>query len=288
MQTQPATDFATFAERHARRLAQVADLFTGNHTEADQVTVDAFTAMFRIWPSVAGGSDPLAAARRCLTATYLRDARKRGQAGQQAAALELADDFGAAPKLPRGADASWEAVLDLSPRDRAVLVWRLFEQLPDSAVARTLATPPSLVARSGRRGLDHVGMTVGRAADEIAREHVVLGTALTRKEAVYEQAVLVPISGFSMVVRSPDKSVVLNVTASVQVVPDGFTVVPPCRGQRLRDASADLLDAGLKPVIQRASTISDKLPQPPVTFQGVDSGRLVPIGSQVSLFVPSF
>ena len=112
-------------------------------------------------------------------------------------------------------------------------------------------------------------------------ERVVLGTAVNRTDAGYEQTLLVPVSGFSMVVRSPDRSVVVDVAASMRVVPDGFTVVPPCRGQRLRDAAADLAEADLKLVVDQASTLSDKHGQPPVTFQNVDSGQLVPAGSRI-------
>ncbi len=128
------------------------------------------------------------------------------------------------------------------------------------------------------------------APDEVGEvgDRVVLGTAVSRTDAGYEQTLLVPGSGFSMVVRSPDRSVVVEVAASMRVVPDGFTVVPPCRGQRLRDAAADLADARLKLVVDQASTLSGNRGQPPVTFQNIDSGQLVPIGSRIELFVPSF
>ncbi len=115
----------------------------------------------------------------------------------------------------------------------------------------------------------------------------VLGTALNRTHGVYEQTVVVPSSGFLMVVRSPRQSVVRDVVGSVRVVPEGFTVVPACGGQRLGDAFAALLAAGLKPAVNRVSTASERLGQPPVKYQDVDSGQLVPVGSEVALFVPS-
>ncbi len=461
MRPPPATDFDAFAVRHLRRLVQVADLLTGDRVEADRVVVDAFVVLSRTWPSRVDSQAQLGAARRCLAVAARRSPRWRGSTGQEAA-LELADEFGAAAETPEGADAVWQAVLDLAPRDRMVLVWHLFEQLPASAVAQAVGAPALVVGRRVRRGLDQVGMTVGLAAeDEIAGrrdasgrdrvatqvaacleqhhrgeadvepllarirtgtagisprrsrtrpallaaaaaglvlvlvlasvvavrwwpdqpdaravlptlpsfpvappgtrlvgygdvavavptdwEHnavscgsegpdtviypdaavegrcatspgassitfadpppypspyraapvevgevgdrVVLGTAVSRTDAGYEQTLLVPVSGFSMVVRSPDRSVVVEVAASMRVVPDGFTVVPPCRGQRLRDAAADLADARLKLVVDQASTLSDNRGQPPVTFQNVDSGQLVPIGSRIELFVPSF
>jgi len=86
--------------------------------------------------------------------------------------------------------------------------------------------------------------------DEIAGRRV-LGAAPTRPKVAYEQTVIVPSSGFWMVVRTPQRSVVREIVASIQEVPRGFTIVPPCRGQRLRDASAELIAAGLKPVTTR-------------------------------------
>jgi len=457
MRPPPATDFDAFAVRHLRRLAQVADLLTGDRVEADRVVVDAFIVMSRTWPGRVDSQAQLRAARRSLAVSARRTHRRRGSTGQEAA-LVLADELGTAAATPEGADAVWQAVLDLAPRDRMVLVWHLFEQLPDSAVAQAVGAPALVVGRRVRRGLDQVGMTVGpttedeiagrrdaggrdqvaaqvaacleqhhrgevdvepllarirtgtagissrrsrtrpallagaaavlvlasvvavrwwpdqpdaraalptlpsfpvappgtrlvgygdvavavptrwehnavscgsegsdtviypdaavegrcatspgassitfadpppypspyRAApDEVGEvgDRVVLGTAVSRTDAGYEQTLLVPGSGFSMVVRSPDRSVVVEVAASMRVVPDGFTVVPPCRGQRLRDAAADLADARLKLVVDQASTLSGNRGQPPVTFQNIDSGQLVPIGSRIELFVPSF
>ncbi|MBA2774495.1 MAG: hypothetical protein H0U36_10700 [Nocardioidaceae bacterium] len=452
-----AADFDGFVGSHVQRLARVADLLTSDRAEADRMVVAAFARLYRVWPSVARSRDPLAAARRQLVSAYVRGARRR-TSGRGQPALQLADGIGAASDQVRVTDV-WEAVLDLTPRQRSVLVLRLFEGLTDGAVARTMAMPTFVVARSARTALQHVSMTADlapvdeiagqryaegreRAAVEVAEclsEHHrgeadaadlvakirdaaravtphrsrrvpilvagtaavlvlaavvaprwwgqpsdtptttvtapvlpsapsgtrlvgyadvvvavpfewphnaprcsgevadsviypdatggdacpadprsstatftnptssamyyssiqppqidviagrrVLGTALTRKKAAYEQTVIVPSSGFWMVVRSPQRSVVREIVASVQVVPRGFAIVPPCRGQRLREASAELIAAGLKPVIAQASTLSERLGRPPVTYQSVDAGQLVPLGSRVGLSVPSF
>ncbi len=457
MPPRPATDFGAFVSSHVQRLAQLADLLTGDHARAEEVVVDAIARLYRVWPSVARSRDPLAAARRRLVSAYLRSARRRIRQ-QPEPALQLADGVGAAPEAPRVVNV-WEAVLDLTPRQRSVLMLRLFEGLPDRAVARTMTMPTYVVARVAGSALEQVSMTAmltgedeisgqpyaggrERAAVEVAeclvehhrgetdvdylvariqeatrvftprRPHTmpilatgtaallvfaavaaphwwdqpfdapaaaaavpvlppappgarlvgyadvvvavpsewahnasrcsgevtgiviypdaiesaacpadprsstvtftnptssamyyssiqppqideiggrrVLGTALTRNKAAYEQTVIVPSSGFWMVVRSPQESVVRQIVASIREVPRGFTIVPPCRGQRLRDASAEVVAAGLSPVITQASTLSERLGQPPVTYQNIDAGQLVPVGSRVGLSVPSF
>ncbi len=457
MPPHPAIDFESFVASQVQRLAQVADLLTGDRGEADQIMVDAFARLYRVWPTVARSRDPSAAARQRLLSAYGRTARRRARS-QQEPALRLADEFGATAGPPRVIDV-WETVLDLPPRQRAVLVLRLFEGLHDRVIARMLKTPAPLVGHHARRALEQVALTAGltgadqisgqpdaeacdRVAEEVAaclHEHHrgdddveplvarvrdaardidphpsrrkpilvtgavavlvfasfvtprwwpqqpgapatlesvpvlpaapagtrlvgyanvvvavpsdwehnavpcagaiadsviypdavdsggcvlnprsstvtftnptstamyyssiqpqqidqiggrrVLGTGLTRPNAAYEQTVIVPSSGFWMVVRSPQKSVVRKLVASIQVVPQGFTIVPSCRGQRLGDASADLVAAGLKPVITQASTLSERRGQPPVTYQNIDAGKIVPVGSSVGLSVPSF
>ncbi|MBA3232920.1 MAG: hypothetical protein H0T17_03080, partial [Propionibacteriales bacterium] len=159
MPPHPATDFVVFAESHVLRLAQVADLLTGDRAEADQVVVDAFARLYRVWPSVARSRDPSEAAKRRLLATYGRTARRRVRSRRDPA-LQLADELGVAPDAPRVAHV-WEALLDLTPRQRAVLVLRIFEGLPDQAIARTMTMPAHLVARYARRALEQVGMTAG-------------------------------------------------------------------------------------------------------------------------------
>ncbi len=149
------------------RLAQVADLLTGDRAAAE---AHCRRPCPRVPALGAAGlsPDPLVGARRALTSTYppqrwptRQDRRERGAGarGQRR--------YGARAK--EGVEAVWEAVLDLSPRERAVLVWSVFAGLPDGAVARTTAVLPLGVARTVRRALDQVGLTAGVGADyEIA------------------------------------------------------------------------------------------------------------------------
>lgn len=455
----PATDFDTFAESHLPRLAQVADLFTGDRVEADRVVVDAFVSLSRTWARLVDNQEQLAAARRSLSVTA-RSSARRGKP-DRAAALELGDDVEAASEPPQGGDAVWESVLDLALRDRMVLVWRLFEQLPDSTVAQTLGVPALVIGRRARRGLDQIGMTVGLATDdeitgrqdadgrdrvaaEVAaclqgrhrgevdvlpllarirtgsagmeprrsrtRPAFLLGAAaalvfagvgtvywwpeppearatsepapsypvapagtrlvgygdiavavpddwargpvgcddetsgtvtfpgsrsapevgrcerddapgvvafeetdVVRADVLgvtgpgsivdgqrvlrtgvyflrgrYEQSLVVPEQHLVLRVSAADRATLTRIIASLRAVPRGFTVVPVCRGEAVRDASALLVDAGLKPLKKQASGLSSRLRTPPVTYQSIPAGTLVPKGSPVELGVPSF
>lgn len=99
MPPHPAIDFEAFVASQVQRLAQVADLLTGDRGEADQIIVDAFARLYRVWPTVARSRDPSAAARQRLLSAYGRTARRRARS-QQEPALRLADEFGATAGPP--------------------------------------------------------------------------------------------------------------------------------------------------------------------------------------------
>ncbi|MBA3234057.1 MAG: hypothetical protein H0T17_08950 [Propionibacteriales bacterium] len=459
MNATPGLTFDEIARRALPRLVCAADLMTGDAATADEAVVDALALVHRQWTTVTNRREPLDSIRRALTTTSVR--RHRSRVPPTQSSLQLADEHCHQRDPQTDLDRLWEALLDVSPRSRAVLVWRYFEQLSDRALARATGLPVLVTSRLARNAVEQVTLTVGptgsdeicdaRDSDELAgiesaiaecmalhhrgrvdvtallervQERVVgmtprrsrgravliagvaalvivsgalasvwaardgppttaapapvhdtpaapagsrlvgfrtlavavptgwgrntgcgahahgsvvypdadveiadpgcdaaqtlstvtfsgsasrprmfgranrtigeadgqpvLATSVRRHAGVYVQRVLVPIAGFSMLVRSPDRAVLDSIVSSVQPVPGGYSVVPICRGQRLRDASADVVRAGLKPVIQQASTLSNKFPQPPVTYQSLDGGVIVPVGSEVGLSVPSF
>ncbi len=125
-------------------------------------------------------------------------------------------------------------------------------------------------------------------ATDVVGGHQVFALGVVKGSAAYEQVVLVPISSFKMTVRSPDRSVITKVVASLRLVPDGYVVVPVCEGHRVGDAVADLEAAGLGQTIAHASGVSQRYGSPPVTFQSPTPGSIVLRGSKVRLGLPSF
>ncbi len=234
MKTPSAADFDAFAAHHVPRLAQVADLLTGDRAAADELIVDALVLVYRRWARLGLSPDPLVGARRALTSTYLRSVGRPGRTDGNSA-LELADSDGTAPERTEGVEAVWEAVLDLSPRKRAVLVWSVFAGLPDGAVARTTAVLPLGVARTVRRALDQVGMTAGVGADyEIAGQPASRDRVAAEVAACFErhhrpqddsESVLTQLRAATAGVkprRSPSRTQqILAVTAAVIVLGGG-------------------------------------------------------------------
>ncbi len=98
---------------------------------------------------------------------------------------------------------------------------------------------------------------------------------------------MVPDNRVTMLVRSRDSAVVAAVVASLHAVPEDFTVVPVCRGERLRDVGALLVAAGLHLVITQSSTLSQEGGPPRVTHQSIAAGTLVPTGTDIGVGFPS-
>jgi hypothetical protein len=125
-----------------------------------------------------------------------------------------------------------------------------------------------------------------REVNDVGGDAVYASTPRQRG-GLLEQMVIVPRADVQMVVRTPDPHVLDDIVDSMQVVPTGFTVVPPCERLPLRDAVGLLAAAGLRVQLTQASTLSEREATPPVTHQTIASGRLVPAGTVVGLGFPS-
>lgn len=115
----------------------------------------------------------------------------------------------------------------------------------------------------------------------------VYATVQARRGALLQRVVLIPKAGVQMVVRATDQQVMDDIVDSLQPVPDGYTVVPPCQRLGLREAVGLLDGAGLQVKLFQASTLSGREPIPPVTRQTIASGAVVSAGTTVGLGFPS-
>ncbi|WP_018503626.1 SigE family RNA polymerase sigma factor [Parafrankia discariae] len=142
---------AYFAPR-AGGLLRFAYLLTGDSGEAEDLTQTTLTRVFMVWPRVRGHDRPDAYARRVMvnanTHRFRRRVRQvlvdvppeRAAASSQLAAVE--DRAGLAAAL---------AVLP--PRQRAVVVLRYCEDLPEAEVAALLGCSVGTVKSQAAKGL---------------------------------------------------------------------------------------------------------------------------------------
>lgn len=135
------------------RLLRLAYQLTHDRSAAEDVVQEALTSMYRSWrrrmPVVENAE---AYARRAVVNEYVRRRRLRAAGEVVTASVPEA----AVDEFEQGAvdrDALWRALGALSARQRAVLVLRFYEDLPDARIAEWLGVREATVRSLALRGL---------------------------------------------------------------------------------------------------------------------------------------
>ena len=144
----------------ADALLRTAYLVAWDLTEAEDLVQECLLAVARRWPRVRRMEHPHAYARRVLVNLALdgtdRRARRRNELGHRdPAAIDAVPDAASERRL-QSVDARSEllqALGSLPPRQRAVLVLRYFEDLPEAQVAAALGCSVGTVKSTASRGL---------------------------------------------------------------------------------------------------------------------------------------
>ena len=145
--------FAAFVREHGERHLRAAVLLTGDWHAAEDLVQASLAKLYRAWPRLDTSTDPGAYLRQVMMNTHRSWWRARWRREKPAAEL---------PDSPYGEDhaerhalgASVRQALARLPRQqRAVLVLRYFEDLPEAEVARLLGCSAGSVKTHARRGL---------------------------------------------------------------------------------------------------------------------------------------
>lgn len=142
--SEPAA-FDSLYRSHYPRMVVVARLTTGNLATAEEIVQDAFVQLYRRWGSV---ERPLGYLRIAVVHGCQSHLRRRVRERQHRAAVSVPE--------PGLADPDGVAVRDalqmLKPRQRAAVVLRYYEDLPEREIAEALGCRPgtvkSLLSRS--------------------------------------------------------------------------------------------------------------------------------------------
>jgi RNA polymerase sigma-70 factor (sigma-E family) len=153
-------EFEQFVTASSASLLRTAYLIAWDLTEAEDLVQECLLAVARRWPRVRGMEHPYAYARRMLINLALDGAARRSRRRQEldpdapSIVAQMADDSCA--RALRDVDVRSEltqALGSLAPRQRAVLVLRYFEDLPEAQVARVLGCSVGTVKSTASRGL---------------------------------------------------------------------------------------------------------------------------------------
>jgi len=153
-------EFERFVTDRSGSLLRTAYLMAGNLAEAEDLVQETLLRVARRWPKVRAMEYPAAYARRVLVNVALDGAERRARrAGELAAsgggdATDLADT--GAQRGLYGVDAQQEllgALGELTARQRAVILLRYWEDLPEAEVAGILGCSVGTVKSTASRGL---------------------------------------------------------------------------------------------------------------------------------------
>jgi RNA polymerase sigma-70 factor (sigma-E family) len=146
-------DFEEYVSARGTALVRFAVMLCGDRHRAEDVVQAGLARAYRSWRRISAMERPEAYVKRIILREWLSWRRLRSSSELPVDAF--ADDDATAvppPPEPSVLSALWQAMALLPARQRAVLVLRYYEDLPDSEIAALLgcaeATVRSLAARS--------------------------------------------------------------------------------------------------------------------------------------------
>jgi RNA polymerase sigma-70 factor (sigma-E family) len=145
------TGFTGFVREHTSALLRTAYLLTGNGDAAEELVQDTLVRLYPKWDRVAAAEVPVAYVRRALTNGYINQRRRASSRDQRYADVPDRGDPRDAVAEFADRDEMWTILHGLPDRQRAALVLRFYEGLPDEQIAAALGcrlgTVRSLVSR---------------------------------------------------------------------------------------------------------------------------------------------
>jgi RNA polymerase sigma-70 factor (sigma-E family) len=145
-------DFASFVSARSGPLLRLAVGLTGSRQAGEDLLQSALTKTYLSWRKVAGAGDADAYVRRIVVNTHLSLLRRRRV--HEDLRPELTDSVGAAPSYGiDDRDALWSALSRLGRRQRAIVLLRYYEDLPDEQIAELLGCTSATVRSQAMRAL---------------------------------------------------------------------------------------------------------------------------------------
>ncbi|MFE7121757.1 SigE family RNA polymerase sigma factor [Streptomyces sp. NPDC057654] len=144
-------EFREFAEARQAHLRRSAYLLCGDWHQAQDLTQTVLMKLYAAWGRVRKDGNVDAYARTILARTFI-DQQRKG-CWREEPVGEPPDLTSAAPDAPELRLMMQEALMELSPRYRAVLVLRFWEDWTVEQTAQALRISPGTVKSQSSRGL---------------------------------------------------------------------------------------------------------------------------------------
>jgi RNA polymerase sigma-70 factor (sigma-E family) len=166
------TEFDEFFRATWPRLFRTAFAVAGDAASAEDALQAAYARAFSSWRRVSAAEHPEAYVRRIVVNEIL-GTRRRGWWRRERPTDDVPATAVASPEAAVVEhDRLWRAVLDLPPRQRAVVVLRYYEDLSEADIADTLRCSAGTVKSQASAALtklrQHAGLTIDSTGGDLA------------------------------------------------------------------------------------------------------------------------
>lgn len=160
------TAYVAFVEVAWQRHFGLAMLLTGNRLQAEELLQDSLVKVYERWRKLAKHNEADAYLRRTMTNNHISGWRRR----RREHLVADVPDRGYDPAEPQWSAELRAALRDLPPRQRAVVVLRHFEDLPEREIARLLGCTIGTVKSQNARALEKLRRALPTAGPLMAPE----------------------------------------------------------------------------------------------------------------------
>lgn len=145
--------FQSFYTAHWLHMVRLAVLLTGDSTHAEDAVQEAFLSAHKKWTSFDASDSPRGYVRAAVVNQCRNVRRKRRTLARKAAQLASESTAPSPLEIVGPQYDMWKAVSTLSPRMRAVLVLRYYEDCDIATTARLLSVSEGTVKSTTSKAL---------------------------------------------------------------------------------------------------------------------------------------
>ncbi|NEA31048.1 SigE family RNA polymerase sigma factor [Streptomyces sp. SID13031] len=157
-------DFEEFARARTPQLYRTAWLLTGDRHHAEDLVQETLAKMFRAWQGLQRIENPPAYAQTVLARTFISQRRRRSWSERPTSSMP---DQADRPNDSALRISLQNALAELSPLDRAVLVLRFFEDRSVEQVALDLGKNAGAIRTRTSRALERLRAVLGTDVDHL-------------------------------------------------------------------------------------------------------------------------
>jgi RNA polymerase sigma-70 factor (sigma-E family) len=155
-------DFRAFVAARSSSLLWFAHLLTGDRHLAEDVVQTALARTAHAWPRIRRQDRPESYVRRAIVNTHLNAQRRKPWLEQPHDVLPEQLDRHRPESEFDDRDVMWQALSELAPRQRAVLVLRYYEDLSEADIAEVLGCSKGTVKSQAAKALANLRQIVIR------------------------------------------------------------------------------------------------------------------------------